>query len=394
MPQKLNKEGTKWRIQVRAGEQRPSEIVHGDKREADQREAELKAKYGRMKLKKAHGETVAEYLHRWLAGVSTEVIDTSTRERYDTNIRRQLGPIVGSIELTKLDSAAVISGYDALASGALGRRYDLATIRKAHNVLKAALEDAVEDQAIPSNPAASRRVSKWFKSMGRKRRKRSMTPPALKDVQAALGKLLTTDSGRLLYGPCLLALDTGLRRGELLGLKWSDIKFSEAGEDLPMAVAEVQRSVAHTRHTVEVKDTKTENSDRTVLLTRRATEYLRRLRADQDEARRLLPDEWVDEDWVFPAVTVWRSEKRGRVWKPNAFSALLERENVRQGFHLEVHALRRLHATIMEHAEVPQTEIAARLGHGSTDVTRGHYLFVVEDGQRQAVDAFEAAVGA
>ena len=385
MPQRLNKEGTKWRVQVRAGDQRPSEIVHGDWREAEQREAELKAKFGRLKLKRTP-ETVGEYLTTWLEATQRNAIGDQTYERYDTNIRCQLIPVVGHIALTRLTSADIIAGYQRLADGEGVGKCGPATIRKAHNVLRAAMDDAVDDGKLKANPASARRIAKWLRGYTRATPKADMSPPPLRDVQSLLQRMLTTDSGRRLYGPCLLMLDTGMRRQEVLALKWSDI-------DLELGVVRVTRAVVQTsRHGVIIKDTKTEHGERDHLLTERSRQYLIAHKADQERMAENLADRWAGEDWVFPNIAAHKGLPFGRLWMPTTFSMLLARESERLGMPLEPHQLRRLNATIKEHAGWPQTETAASLGHGDTTVTKKHYLFAVQDGQRERMDKFEAAL--
>jgi integrase len=388
MPQQLDDKGLKWRIQVRAGAQRPSEIVNGTVTEARQREAELKAKYGRLKLKKSRGETTGDYLQKWLKRTHHKAVSDATYETYERAIDRVLVRTIGAVVLTKLTSADILDAYQTAADGIDGQVYGPPYLRKCHALLNAALQDAVDDGKIRANPATARRIGQWLKGYRRTTPRRDMRPPALKDVQALLARMQTTKSGRRLYGPCLLALDTGLRRTEFLGLKWADIEVERA-------LIHVQRDVVQTsHHGVIITDTKTLNSDRIVLLTRRAAQYLTDWRDQQNATRERLGNLWSDEDWVFPNTVVHLDSKPGRVWLPVTFSLLLKRETTKLGLPLEAHQLRRLHATIMEHAEVPQTEIAARLGHGSTEVTRDHYLFVVDDGQRAAVEKFEAAIGA
>ena len=387
MPQKLNKEGTKWRIQVRAGEQRPSEIVFGDRTEAVQREAELRAKVGRLSLKRSTGETIAEYLPKWLRTMDG-AIHKGTYERYDSSIRAILMPTMGHVELTRLTSDDIVKAYQSLTDGSRGRKYSPATIRKAHNVLRAALEDAAEPPRprIVANPASSRKVAKWLRGYTSVTPKNDLTPPPLKGVQALLTRMLTTDSGRRLYGPCLLALDTGLRRGEVLALRRDDISLDNGA-------LEVHRAIEQTsRHGVFIKDTKRENGERTVGLTRRLATFLERHLADLDTMAETLGDRWVEEGWVFPNTAAHRGKTMGRVWLPVTFSMLLDRESEQLGLNVAMHDLRRLHATIMEHQGVPQTEIARHLGHGDTSVTQRHYLFSVEAGEREAVQAFEAAL--
>jgi integrase len=279
------------------------------------------------------------------------------------------------MQLARLGRDDIKDAYNRLTE--LG--YAPSTVRATHNLLRAALDDAVESGRIGANPAASRHLVPVAEKPKR-------TIPTLKDVNGLLSRLRASDRGRLVYGPALIALDTGLRRSEVLALKWSDL-------DLDTGLMEVQRAFEQTsQQGVIVKEPKTASGTRTVLLTKRSVEFLRAHQVEQDELREQFADLWLEEDWVFPCVTPMREHRPGRLWQPNMFTATFFRETKAAGLHIGMHDLRRLHSTTLEHAQVPQTEIAARLGHSNPQVTRRHYLFAVPDGQRQAVEAFEEAI--
>ena len=373
MAQKLA-EG-KWRVQVRAGARRYGGIVYGTQRQAEQREAELKAKYGRRKMKGHAGETVAECLEDWLADWREGDVTPGTLERYQGRIRNMIVPTLGAVKINELTRKDIRRAYQALR-----KRYAVDTIRDAHNLLRAALDEAVCDDRIVGNPAAGKGL------LPRENDRPKRTLPTLADVNATLARLRDTSSGRRCYGPALLALDTGMRVGEVLALKWSDI-------DLDTGVVYVQRAVQQTSsHGIIIKPPKTRAGERTLLLTRRSQEYLKQHRDDLDALReRLNESDVVDEGWVFPNTSLRRGQV-GRMWTPGTFHPLLAKVTKDAGLQLQMHDLRRLHATILEHENVPQTEIAAQLGHSRPDVTRDRYLFAVDDAKQKRVEAFERAL--
>jgi integrase len=188
--------------------------------------------------------SVAAALDRWLDFVSDDLSPTTLRE-YRRLLDRRIRPALGDRQLSRLTTAHLDAFYSAL-----GRQAGLApaTIRQTHSILRRGLRQAVRWGWISVNPAVNTTLPR--------RQAHEMEPPTPPVIRSLLDAAMEHDvvTGTLLY----LAARTGMRRGELCGLKWGDI-------DLGAARLVVSRSVAALPHGTTEKSTKTHASRRIAL---------------------------------------------------------------------------------------------------------------------------------
>ncbi|MGA7200486.1 MAG: site-specific integrase [Candidatus Cybelea sp.] len=190
---------------------------------------------------------------------------------------------------------------------------------------------------------------------------------------------------RTLLGPVTrLAIYTGMRRGELLGLTWDAIDF--------------ENRVVHVRQSLEVvgagkdravrfKEAKTEKSRRDVALTAGAVEILRLQRAQQSELRVHLSGPLGDEKLVFP------NPRDGQPWKPNTFSNEFLRAVKASGLpKVTFHGLRHSYASISLSAGTPLKVVSEMLGHTTTTtaITADLYTHVLGNLKAEAADRLNA----
>jgi len=160
--------------------------------------------------------TVRAWLGHWLDTVREEV-SPKTHERYAEIVKNFLNPALGNLPLTKLAPTHIQEAYNDWAAG--GRRDGKAgglsprTRRHIHRILRSALARAVEQQLLARNPAEA------FKKRLPKVERRAMT--TLTAEQSA--RLLAAIAHTRVYWPVLLALATGMRRGEILALRWKNV---------------------------------------------------------------------------------------------------------------------------------------------------------------------------
>ena len=197
------------------------------------------------------------------------------------------------------------------------------------------------------------------------------------DEAQALG-LVEALAGDPLECPTLLALMTGPRRGELLGLRWSDV-------DLETAVLRVCRSLEVVGlHDLRFKQPKTAKSVRTVALSPQAVSTLKRHRAAQVQWMMRHRDIWVDDDLIFPFLD-------GTPWHPKRFSAAFFRRMKRLGVNVSFHGLRHSYASILLRAGTPLKVAFEALGHSSVAITADTYTHVLGELKRDASDRLGAA---
>lgn len=171
--------------------------------------------------------------------------------------------------------------------------------------------------------------------------------------------------------PVLLAVTTGLRRGEVLGLKWSDI-------DLDEPALRVRRSVGQVKGKVSIKPPKTEKSRRTVVLLDMTVRELKQHQLSQKKARLQLGPAYNRDNWVFPTPT-------GELWKPDtltsAFKRFIDKNELGP---LRFQDLRHTHATLLLRDGIFVKVVSERLGHSNVAITLDTYAHVLPGMQGEA----------
>ena len=243
--------------------------VRGTKKDAERELARLITEINTGDYVEPSRMLVREYLERWLRDYAEHSVSPKTYERYDEIIRSHIVPALGGYELSKLRPLHIQGFYTAaITSGRKDGNGGLSaqTVLHFHRLLHRALGQAVRWQLLARNPAEAVEPPRPQRTEMR----------ALDDAQIAL--LLKSLEGSRLHAPVLLALSTGLRRGELLGLRWRDI-------DLERGCLTVNCSVEQTKQSLRFKIPKTERSRRMVALPSFAVDMLRAHKRAQTEAR-------------------------------------------------------------------------------------------------------------
>jgi len=317
--------------------------------------------------------TVGEYLQRWIADSVKGTVKESTFANYAYVIRKHISPALGQMKLKSLTPAHVRGFYNAKAETILAP----ATVRKMHVVMHKALSQAVSDGLVVRNVAHGVKTPR-VKGPGEE------IKPLTREECAAF---LSASKGESLGALYVIALHCGLREGELLALRWSDVDL-----DLVKPALQVRRTVTrgeNGRGFVVGSSTKS-GKGRRVSLNRKAVAALRAHRKRQLETRMHLAGLWTDQDLVFPNET-------GSLLNPSnlrnrSFRRIKERSGVRE--NLRFHDLRHTCATLLLGAGVPAKVTSEMLGHGSITITLNTYSHVLPDMQDTAAEAMEAALGA
>jgi integrase/transposase len=209
--------------------------------------------------------TVAEYLDSWLSGSVRGSVRQSTYDGYEIAVRVHIKPALGRLKLKKLTPAHVTNFYqDRLAAG-----FAPASVNKWHVTLHKALDQAVKWHMLSCNVCEAVKAPR----------------PMYKEMRALSAKetrrLLDATRGDRLEALYVLAVHTGMRQGELLALKWSDV-------DLENATISVRRTITKSGTRLLLGEPKTKKSRRTICLTEVATEALRdHLQRQMEEMERL-----------------------------------------------------------------------------------------------------------
>ena len=313
------------------------------------------------------------YLDRWLADYARQNVSPKTFERYEQIIEGHIKPALGGVELSKLKPMAIQKFYgDSLATGRKDGKGGLSaqTVTHFHRILHKALKQAVEWELVSRNPADAVKPPR----------------PERKSMQA-LDHRQTLElehklAGTNLLAPVLVAVTTGLRRGELLALKWPHV-------DLERGTIVVNSSLEQTRAGgVRFKEPKTKRSRRTVALMPYTVEVLRTHKAEQAERRLRLGPAYSNNELVFPRTD-------GRAWSPDTFSGDFEKFVQRSGLpRIRFHDLRHTHASQLLLAGIHPKVVSERLGHSSIGITMDTYSHVLPGMQEDAVMKIDGAMRA
>jgi len=336
-----------------------SRTAHGTKRQAQRALAGLVGEVSAGKHASTT-TTLGELLARWLDHVDGQLSPTTIRE-YRRLVRTMLEPDLGKLPLRRLTAQRVDAYYAVLTRE---RGLSPATIRHVHAVLRGALGQAVRWGWLPTNPAASASPPKL--------RRREIVPPAIADTRALL---LAADDHDLDLGALLRVLvATGARRGEVCGLRWSDL-------DLRAGTAYICRSVASVGGGTVVQDTKT-HAARRIALDADTLEVIGRRRERAQALADVCHCELPDDAFVF-------------TMRPDG-SAPLHPDTVTKNFQrlckgaglsgVRLHDLRHMHATQLLAAGVPVRTVSGRLGHANAATTLNVYAHFLEASDRQAAD--------
>jgi len=306
--------------------------------------------------------SVGEWLEAWLRALE---ISPKAKERYGEVVRCYLIPALGQLQLSKLVPVQIQEAYSGLRrkdGGALSPH----TRRYIHVILKSALGRAVKQQLLARNPAETQR-------MPRVERKERVTLTVDQSV-----RLLKSISHMHIYWPVLLALTTGMRRGEILALRWRNV-------DLAKGTLRVVQSLEQTKDAIRFKDCKT-GKNRAITLPEFVVEELRRFKVEQAQTLLSLGICQSGETLVC-------CRQDGEAKQPRSltheFEAVIGK--VKEVPKVRFHDLRHSHATQLLADGVHPKIAQERLGHSTITTTMDLYSHVTETMQSDAAGRLDLA---
>jgi integrase len=311
--------------------------------------------------------TFGEYLTNTWIPHKRRQIRATTAYRYAWFVDRYIQPSVGDIPLRRLRADHLDALYDTLAAtgGADGAGRAPKTILEVHAVVRAALDHAVARRLVDRNIAHDTRS----------RRRPHTSGVAGSWTAAELSVFLTAARGQRLYPALHLAAHTGMRRGEIVGLKWSDLSVAHSR----LSVSRTLQNVGG--HPVEFAP-KTRTSRRSVEIDRATLDGLRGWR------RQLGRDELPcrPDDWMFCNTT-------SRFLNPESISQLFDRIVQRSGLpRVRFHDLRHTHASLLVADGTAIKVVSERLGHAHPAFTMHTYQHLLPGMSSAADERFATLV--
>ena len=289
--------------------------------------------------------TLGAYLERWLEAKALTA-KPRTVEAYGSLLRLHVISRLGELRLERLTPEHLEALY-----AAIGAVLSAGTVRKAHAVLHAALANAVRRGLVGRNVVDLVDAPRYDAPEGH----------ALSAEEAA--RLLVAARADPLEALYWLALLTGLRRGELLGLRWSDVEWA------PPLLRVRQKLDRETGRGLVESAPKSRASKRAVALVAPAVAALKRHKAHQNAARLAAGERWQDRDLVF--ATQHGRPLDARNVLADSYYPLLERARLPR---VRFHDLRHTTGSLLTDLGTPLTVVRDILGHSQVGVTAKHYI--------------------
>ncbi|MGW5760027.1 tyrosine-type recombinase/integrase [Streptomyces tendae] len=304
--------------------------------------------------------TLGEWLAYWLEHIVAPEREHNTYVKYESKVRLYLLPHLGKKPLVKLTPAQIRAFMATLTREKVGASARFEVLR----VLRNALNRAMREELITRNVALLVDMPKVSKDRG-----------TAWNAREAIAFLRSVRAHRL-YAACVLVLVLGLRRSEVLGLRWQDIDF-EAGHFTPVKQVQRVKGVG-----LVLKDLKTESSQAVLPLPEFCARALGERRELQELERKIAGEHWSqepDHDLIF-------SSEHGGMIDPVGFSRSFDRLVKRAGVRrITVRLARHTCGTLLAFLKVHPKVAQAILRHSQISMTMDVYTHVVSDSEREAV---------
>ncbi len=353
----------RWQVRLRLPDGRVKAFYGKTLREAQKKRNDARRLIEQGRPLPNERITLADYLHRWLEQVVRPNLRATVYHRYVINVEKHILPTLGNRRIAALQP----SDFQALYATKQAENLAPRTIRQIHATARNALNVAVSWGLIPRNPAIG-----------------AVPPTAPDDDYETLSpddamRMLAAVHGTSLDCIVTLALTTGMRQGELLGLKWEDV-------DLEDGMIRVRRQVQRVPgEGWQETAPKSRKGIRSIRLTQIGVAALRRQRERIAMMRNTASSTWTDADLVHPNHAGRPIERQNllRQWK-----RFLANNGFDPTFHF--HNLRHSTATLLFRLGVPMKVVQQILGHSTISVTSDIYTSPVMEMQDVAMAALES----
>jgi integrase len=347
--------------------------VKGTKRDAEKTLREIQYSLDKGTYVKPNQITVGEWLTSWLQNYVFMNTSPRTLESYSEIVNKHLIPALGMVKLSQLEPQQVQSYYAKMLTkgrtdgkGGLSAR----SVIYHHRILSKSLSYAVKMGVTVRNIADAVDPPRAAR----------VTMRTLSAIEVNQFLDAARENSHYVFFSTLLF--TGLRRGELLALKWRNLDLGKG----TLNVVETAYQLRNGEYIL--KEPKTANSRRSVTLPQSLIELLKGYRADQELYRIQLGVSLNTDDFVF-------SNPDGSPLSPGSITLAFRRIIKKAGLrHIRVHDLRHTHATLMLSAGVHPKVVSERLGHASISITLDIYSHVLPGLQEAAAEKFDSIFSA
>ncbi len=356
---------------------RKTKTIHGTLKDAEIALAEFITEVNRGLVPEGKSITFEEFFYIWDEKYASKELAPKTYSRYIGILKSRILPYLGSFPLDKIKPTDLMNFYDMLENDTQIKRIaknngqrtlkplSPKTILEHHRLISAMLQNAVYWQLLPSNPA--RRVKPP------KTKKPKMEFFNDDECKLLIQSLIELTGSKLKYkAAILLDIFSGVRRGELIGLEWSDV-------DLKNETININKSTQYLpENGIFDKDTKTESSNRIVPIPDYITKTLLEYKEWYDEQKNIWGDKWIESNKLFV-------QDNGKPMHPDTIGKWFKTYIEELGLPIiKFHGIRHTNATLMIANNVDIATVSARLGHASINTTIKYYVHPLEKNMRKA----------
>ena len=366
-----NRKTTTWEVRVDMpsgadGKRRMKSVsVRGTKRDADMKLRTLLSSLDKGLSPDGSKASTSQYLDWWLQTYAIPNVRPRTSERYGSDVRLHISPVIGSIRLSNLragDAQVVLSGM-------LHRGYSRKSVRHCYRVMRLALKHAVEKGILQVNVTDAVKPPRLEST--------ELDLPSLEEVQHILELADSTPYGSVLR----FTVSTGCRRGEALGLEWRHLDLENGSASIVQSLQRIGRTG------LQLVPPKSAKSRRSIALDEHTVEMLRAHRGGQILTMAQLGSAYEDNGLVFPG-------PMGKALDPATLTRNFEKLARCAGkSHVRLHDLRHFHASLLLKEGVHLKVVQERLGHSSIAITADIYSHVAPSLQREAAEVFGRVAG-
>ena len=372
----------RWRLNVNCGTNEDgSRKVIREMVKAKNRDAAVKL-LGKLVDKIEKGQyiepakqTFKAFIEQWLKSYAEKNLAPKTLYRYKQLLDSRILPALGHLKVDQIKPVHLMDFYGNLTEdgiredkrkGGLSER----TILHHHRLISAILQDAVEWQIIPSNPASRVSPPKVHKKHGN-----------FYDEEQTKALMAAVETEKIKHKALIyLAVFCGLRCGEIMGLEWQDIDLKKSLLTVRQAGQYIPGQGAFT------KEPKNESSQRTISLPLRVLNVLTQHKAKQDETAEKLDNLWHGSERVF---TTKDGKPAHPEWPSQWFPKFLERKELP---HLPFHGLRHTAATMIIAQGADVKNLSSRLGHSNISTTMDLYAHALKSVDKDIADKTDAFI--
>ena len=354
-----------------------TKTIHGTRKDAEIALAEFITEVNRGLVPEGKSITFEEFFYIWDEKYASKELAPKTYSRYIGILKSRILPYLGSFPLDKIKPTDLMNFYDMLENDTQIKRISKnngqrtlkplspKTILEHHRLISAMLQNAVYWQLLPSNPARRVKPPKT-----KKPKMEFFNDDGCKFLIQSLMEL--TGSNLKYKAAILLDIFSGVRRGELIGLEWSDVDFKNE-------TININKSTQYLpENGIFDKDTKTECSNRIVPIPNYITKTLLEYKEWYDEQKDIWGDKWIESNKLFV-------QDNGKPMHPDTIGKCFKPYIEELGLStIKFHGIRHTNATLMIANNVDIATVSARLGHASINTTIKYYVHPLEKNMRKA----------